>query len=162
MLKTKAKDQGHNAQVISQKKGLYEFIARSLARSPRQRKKKGHDLRPLSTNQKIVLSSTAKGHFRELVGLEAKANDFTFEAKAKDVKMCSRERRQGLYLWIIALLFKIKLIFFCLSHRKILYYFCRSHFAVEWDVFKQNYIDHRWYNHFEVFLPYFGNDTLFC
>ena len=101
------------------------------------------------------------GHFWGLVGLQAKAKNFSFEAKAKDFKMCSRGRRRALHFWIIAILFKIKLIVFLPKSQKNLNYFCQSHSAIEWDVFKENHLDHRWYNHFDVFLPNFGNDTLF-
>ena len=79
-----------------------------MARSPRRRKEKIMTLAHFFTNQKIVLSSTAQtGHFRGLVGLEAKAKDLTIEAKAKDLtieakakdfKMCSRGRLRGLPL----------------------------------------------------------------
>ena len=33
--------------------------------------------------------------------------------------------------------------------------------AIEWDVFKQIYIDHCRYNHFDVFLPRLGNNKSF-
>ena len=41
------------------------------------------------------------GQFSRTWGFEAKAKDLTFEAKAKDYKMCPRERPrgQGLHLW---------------------------------------------------------------
>ena len=43
------------------------------------------------TKQKITLSSS-RGRFRGLVGFEAKAKDFSFEVKAKELKMCRRGR----------------------------------------------------------------------
>ena len=72
-----AKDQGHNAQVLSKKKvfaekhrkfsrkftrsqkkkGFRNVSARSLARS-KTKNKYSHDLGPFSANQKIVLSSS--------------------------------------------------------------------------------------------------------
>ena len=48
---------------VFKKKGLHKFTARSVASSPRRRKKKGHDLGSYFTNQKIVLSSTANRAF---------------------------------------------------------------------------------------------------
>ena len=66
-----AKDQKSRTQgldtIVSKKKGLLKFTARSLAHSTRRRKKKGHDLGPFVTNQKIVLS-TANRAFWRLVG----------------------------------------------------------------------------------------------
>ena len=50
-------------------------------------------LHKILTFQKIVLSSSrGQANFR---GLEAKAKDLTFEAKAKDFKMCPRGRPRG-------------------------------------------------------------------
>ena len=56
----KAKDT--TRKYFPRKKDLLKFTARSLARSSR-RKKKGHDLGPFFTNQKIVLSSTVNRAF---------------------------------------------------------------------------------------------------
>ena len=95
-------------------------------------------------------------HFQKLIGFEAKAKNLTFEAKAENFKMCflrcprGQGRFRGLYLWIIAMLFKIKLIFFLPKLQKNLCYFCLSHFAIERDTFKQNYIGHCWCNRFDV------------
>ena len=52
-----------------------------------------HALHKILTIQKMVLSSSrGQANFR---GLEAKAKDLTFEAKAKDFKMCLRGRSRG-------------------------------------------------------------------
>ena len=65
------------------KKGVRKFSARFLAFS-----------KEISTVQKIVLSSSrGQGNFRGLEA-KAKAKDLTFEAKAKDLKICPR----GLHL----------------------------------------------------------------
>ena len=44
--------------------------------------------------QQVKIISSLKprtGHFRKLAGFEAKAKDMTFEAKAKDFKLCPLE-----------------------------------------------------------------------
>ena len=48
----------------------------------------------------MLSSSRGQANFRGLEGLEAKAKDLTFEAKAKDFKMCPRGqgRPRGLHL----------------------------------------------------------------
>ena len=152
------KDQGHNmlTQVFSKKK-VFLKLPRGLWCVFQDEEKKGHDFGPFFTNQKIVLSSTANRAFSR--ACRPRPKDFIIEAK--DFKMCSRGRGRGLPLWKIATLFKIKLILFLPKSQQNLYYFCVSHFAIEWDVFKQYHIDHCLYNHFEVFLSNFGNDTLF-
>ena len=67
------KDQQHNAQVFSKKKVLLKFTARSLAHSPRRRKKKDHDLGPFFTNQKIVLFLTTNRAFSRTSRLGGKS-----------------------------------------------------------------------------------------
>ena len=53
----------------------------------------------LSRNNAVLEQRT--GHFRGLVGLDTKAKDLSFEAKAKDFKMypSGRGRPQGRHLW---------------------------------------------------------------
>ena len=83
------KDQGHNVltQVFSKKK-VFLNLPRGLWSVFQDEEKKGHDLGPFFTNQKIVLSSTANRAFSRTLVLKAKAKDFIIEAK--DFKMCSR------------------------------------------------------------------------
>ena len=106
MLEAKAKDQGHKRkcspkkinkvytkifQAISKKKkrSLQKFSKRSPQKNVFQKFFQG--LHKILTIKKIVLSlSRGQANFR---GLEAK--DLTFEAKAKDFKICPR----GLHLW---------------------------------------------------------------
>ena len=77
MVEAKAKDHGHRHKYSPKKKGLQNFF---------------QAIYKILTIQKIVLSSSrGQANFR---GPEAKAKDLTFEAKAKDVKMCPR----GLHL----------------------------------------------------------------
>ena len=99
------------AQVLSKKKSLHKNFLGNLPkkrssqkfcrRSPQKNvfQKIFQALHKILTIQKILLSSS-RGHanFR---GLEAKAKDLTFEAKANDFKMCPRGqgRPRGLHLW---------------------------------------------------------------
>ena len=116
MLEAKAKDQGHKAQVLSKKKKKKRSSQKFFRRSQKKKKKRSSQkcfkrsplknvfqksfqaLHKILTFQKIVLSSSrGQANFR---GLEAKAKDLTFEAKAKDFKMCPRGqgRPRGLHL----------------------------------------------------------------
>ena len=63
-----ARGQGHNVQVFS-KKRLSLNLPRGLWRVLQDEEKKGHDLGPFFTNQKIVLSSTANRAFSRTCGL---------------------------------------------------------------------------------------------
>ena len=104
MLEAKAKDQGHKAKCSPKKKkkkkrSSQKFFKRSPLKNVFQ--KIFQALHKLLTFQKIVLSSSrGQANFR---GLEAKAKDLTFEAKAKDFKMCPRGqgRPRGLHLWLL-------------------------------------------------------------
>ena len=64
MLEAKAKNQGHKVltQVFSKKK-VFLDLPRDLWRVLQNEEKKGYDLGPFFTNQKIVLSSTANRAF---------------------------------------------------------------------------------------------------
>ena len=121
MLEAKAKDQGHKRKCSpkkKKKKGLHKNFSGELKKSLhknfsgefKKKKKRSSQkffkrspqknvfqeifqaLHEISTIQLIVLSSSrGQANFR---GLEAKAKDLTFEAKAKEFKMCPR----GLHL----------------------------------------------------------------
>ena len=102
-----AKDQGHKRKCSPKKKGLHKTFLSDLKkkkrssqkffkRSPQKNvfQKIFQALHKILTIQKTVLSSSrGQANFR---GLEATAKDLTFEAKAKDFKMCPR----GLHLWL--------------------------------------------------------------
>ena len=108
-----AKDQGHKRK-CSPKKKKKRSSQKFFKRSPKKKKRSSQKFFKRSpqknvfhknfqallknlTIQKIVLSSSrGQANFR---GLEAK--DLTFEAKAKDFKMCPRGqgRPRGLHLW---------------------------------------------------------------
>ena len=130
MLEAKAKDQGHKAQVLSKKKKKKKRSSQNFfRRSPKKKKKKKKKVftkifQAISTNKRFPKNfSTAPqnfnlpkssavleprtGQFSRTWGLEAKAKDLTFEAKAKakDFKICPRGRPRGqgrprvLHLW---------------------------------------------------------------
>ena len=136
----------------SPKKKLHKFTATPLARSPRQRKKKRHDLGTFFTN-----------NFRELVGFEAKAKDLTYEVKAKNFKMCSRRRPrsqgrpQGLHLWIITLLFKINIFLHQVTEKLVLFlpkWLCLRVECLQAKLHRSSFdiiISIGWYNHFAKF-----------
>ena len=85
-----ARGQGHDAKVFK-KKGLHKFTARSLARSPRRRKKKVMTLAHFLQIKKYCCPDRA---FLRTCRL---GQGLTFKAKAKDFKMCSRGLRRGLH-----------------------------------------------------------------
>ena len=107
MLEAKAKDQGHKRKCSpKKKKGLYKIFFR---RSPKKKKKKVFTkiFQAISTKKRFpknfssapqnfnnsknsVVLEPRTGQFSRASGLEAK--DLTFEAKAKDFKMCPRGR----------------------------------------------------------------------
>ena len=105
----KAKDQGHKAQVLSKKKKKKRSSQKFFRRSPKKKKVFTKIFQAISTKKRFPKNfSTAPqnfnipkntavleprtGQFSRTWGLEAK--DLTFEAKAKDFKMCPR----GLHL----------------------------------------------------------------
>ena len=115
MLEAKAKDQGHKAQVLSKKKkkkGLHKNFSGDLQKkkkkvftkifqaiSTKKRFPKNFSTAPQNFNfpKNSAVLEPRTGQFSRTWGLEAKAKDLTFEAKAKakDFKICPR----GLHLW---------------------------------------------------------------
>ena len=72
-----------------QKKGLHKNFSSDLHKA----------LHKILTIQKIVLSSSrGQVNFRGLEASRPRPKDLTFEAKAKDFKMCFRGRPRGLHL----------------------------------------------------------------
>ena len=94
--KKKKKDFTLIFQAISEKKKKKKRSSQKFfKRSPRKNafQKIFQPLHKILTFRKIVLSSSrGQANFR---GLEAKAKDLTFEAKAKDFKICPRGRPRG-------------------------------------------------------------------
>ena len=111
MLEAMAKDQGHKAQVLSKKKKKKKRSSQKFfKRSPRTNafQKIFQPLHKILPKSSAVLEPRT-GQFSRTWGLEAKAKakDLTFEAKAKDFKICPRGRPRGqgrprgLHLWYI-------------------------------------------------------------
>ena len=121
MLEAKAKDQGHKAQVLSKKKKK-RSTQKFFRRSPKEKKKVFTKIfQAISTKKRFpkhfssapqnfnipknsAVLEPRTGQFSRTWGLEAKAKDLTFEAKAKDFKMCPRGqgRPRGLHLCLFA------------------------------------------------------------
>ena len=91
-----AKDQGHKAQVLSKKKKKV-FTKIFQAISTKKRFPINFSTAPQNFNfpKNSAVLEPRTGQFSRTWGLEAKAKDLTFEAKAKDFKICPR----GLHLW---------------------------------------------------------------
>ena len=89
MLEAKAKDQGHKRKCSPKKKGLHK----NFSSAPQN----------FNNSKNTAVLEPRTGQFSRTWGLKAK--DLTFEAKAKDLKMCPRgrplgqERPRGLHLW---------------------------------------------------------------
>ena len=105
VLVAKAKDHGHNAEVIfrkvqafSRKKNVFKIFSLAFWRSWR-RNNIDHDLWSIFNESKnITVLEPRTGYFRGLAGFEAKANDLNFEAKTKDFKLCPRDSTFALKL----------------------------------------------------------------
>ena len=113
MLEAKAKDQGHKAQVLSKKKKKKRSSQKFFRRSQKKKKKvftkifqaistkkrfpKNFSTAPQNFNfpKNSAVLEPRTGQFSRTWGLEAKAKDLTFEAKAKDFKICPRGRPRG-------------------------------------------------------------------
>ena len=114
MLEAKAKDQGNKAQVLSRKKKkVFTKIFQAISKKKKKKKKvftkifqaistkkrfpKNFSSAPQNFNipKNSAVLEPRTGQFSRTWGLEAKAKDLTFEAKAKDFKMCPRGRPRG-------------------------------------------------------------------
>ena len=69
-----AKDQGYKRKCSPQKKGLHK----NFSSAPQN----------FNNSKNSAVLEPRTGQFSRTRGLEAKAKDLTFEAKAKDFKMC--------------------------------------------------------------------------
>ena len=97
MLEAKAKDQGHKAQVLSKKKKKKVFTKIFQAISTKKRFPKNFSTAPQNFNipKNSAVLEPRTDQFSRTWGLEAKAKDLTFKAKAKDFKICPRGRPRG-------------------------------------------------------------------
>ena len=99
------------AQVLSKKKKRKKVFTKIFqAISTKKRLPKNFLSAPQNFNSKnSAVLEPRTGQFSRTWGLEAKAKDLSFEAKAKDFKICPRGhprgqgRPQGLHLWLNAL-----------------------------------------------------------
>ena len=91
------------AQVLSKKKKKKVFTKIFQAISTKKRFLKNFSTAPQNFNnsKNSAVLEPRTGQFSRTWGLEAKAKDLTFEAKAKDFKICPRGqgRPRGLHLW---------------------------------------------------------------
>ena len=114
MLEAKAKDQGHKRECSPKKKKKKRSSQKFFRRSPKKKKKKkglhkyfqaisakirfpknfSSASQNFNNSKNTAVLEPRTGQFSRTWGLEAKANDLTFEAKAKDFKICPR----GLHL----------------------------------------------------------------
>ena len=103
MLEAKAKDQGHKRKCSPKKKKKKVFTKIFQAISTKKRFLKNFSSAPQNFNnsKNSAVLEPRTGQFSRTWGLEAKAKDLTFEAKAKDFKICPRGqgRPRGLHLW---------------------------------------------------------------
>ena len=95
MLEAKAKDQGHKRKYSPKKKGLRKNFSGDLQKKRGLHKHFSSAPQNFNNSKNTAVLEPRTGQFSRTWGLEAKAKDLTFEAKAKDFKMCSR----GLHLW---------------------------------------------------------------
>ena len=101
-----AKDQGHKRKCSPKKKKKKVFTKIFQAISTKTRFLKNFSSAPQNFNnsKNTAVLERRTGQFSRTWGLEAKAKDLTFEAKAKDFKMCPRGqgRPRGLHFCSVA------------------------------------------------------------
>ena len=102
MLEAKAKDQGPRtqAQVLTQKKKVFTKIFQAISTKKRFPKNFSSAPQNFNNSKNSAVLEPMTGQFSRTRGLEAKAKDLTFEAKAKNFKICPRGqgRTRGLHL----------------------------------------------------------------
>ena len=99
MLEAKAKDQGHKRK-CSPKKKVFTKIFQAISTKKRFPKRFSSASQNFNNSKNTAVLEPRTGQFSRTWSLEAKAKDLTFEAKAKDFKMCPRGqgRPRGLHL----------------------------------------------------------------
>ena len=88
-----------------QKKKVFTKIFQAISTKKRFPKNFSSASQNFNNSKNSAVLEPRTGQFSRTWGLEAKAKDLTFEAKAKDFKMCPRGqgRPRGLHLWKICL-----------------------------------------------------------
>ena len=92
MLEAKAKNQGHMRK-CSPKKKVFTKIFRAISKKGLPKIFSDAPQNFNSKNSAVLEPRTSQ--FSWTLGFEAKAKDLTFEAKAKNFKMCPRGRPRG-------------------------------------------------------------------
>ena len=83
------------AQVLSKKKKVFTKIFQAISTKKRFPKNFSSAPQNFNNSKNTAVLEARTGQFSRTWGLEAKAKDLTFEAKAKDFKMCPRGRPRG-------------------------------------------------------------------
>ena len=105
MLEAKAKDQGHKRK-CSPKKKVFTKIFQAISTKKRFPKNFSGAPQNFNNSKNTAVLEPRTGQFSRTWGLEVKAKNLTFKAKAKDFKMCLRGRPRGqgrprgLHLWL--------------------------------------------------------------
>ena len=93
------------AQVLSKKKKVFTKIFQAISTKKRFLKNFSSNTQNFNNSKNTAVLEPRTGQFSRTWDLEAKAKDLTFEAKAKDFKICPRGRPRGqgrprgLHLW---------------------------------------------------------------
>ena len=82
-------------QAISNKKKVFTKIFQAISTKKRFLKNFSSAPQNFNNSKNTAVLEPRTGQFLRTWGLEAKAKDLTFEAKAKDFKMCPRGRPRG-------------------------------------------------------------------
>ena len=96
MLEAKAKDQGHKRKCSPKEKKVFTKIFQAISTKKRFPKNFSSAPQNFNNSKNTAVLEPRTGQFSRTRGLEAKAKDLSFEAKAKDFKMCPR----GLHFWL--------------------------------------------------------------
>ena len=105
MLEAKTKDT--SASALQKKKKVFTRIFQAISTKKRFPKNFSSAQQNFNNSKNTAVLEPRTGQFLRTWGLEAKAKNLTFEAKAKDFNMCPRGRPRGqgrprgLYLWYI-------------------------------------------------------------
>ena len=95
-LEAKAKDQGHKRKCSpKKKKKVFTKLFQAISLKKRFLKNFSSDTQKFNNSKNTAVLEPRTGQFSRTRGLEAKAKDLTFEAKAKDFKICPRGRPRG-------------------------------------------------------------------
>ena len=105
---SRGQDQGHKRKCSPKKKKVFTKIFQAISTKKRFPKNFSSSPQNFNNSKNSAVLEPRTGQFSRTWGLEAK--DLTFEAKAKDFKMCPRGqgRPRGLHLWSWPYLFVLE------------------------------------------------------